>query len=159
MIYDFTILRPIIELTIKMTRKYNKNPYRKLNVRNQAARCKTSNFLENHEIIFALQSSMIKLQEWKMLKKTFSPDEKIGALLVNSKLAHKFVVFNETKTNSNNKSLEPLRNLTLNQKLTITIDPEILASLASQEDYFVFKENKEFKLLTQSNKELKKKHR
>ena len=142
-----------------MSRKFNKKPYRKLNVRNQAARCKTSNFLENHEIIFALQSSMIKLQEWKMLKNTFSRDEKISALLVNSKLANKFVVFNETKTNSNHKSLGQLSNVTLNQKSTINVDPEILASLASREDYFVFKENKEFNLLTQSNKDLKKKHR
>lgn len=109
-----------------MNCKSNKNQYRKINIRRQTAGCKTSNFLEKYEIVFVLQSTMVTLQEWKMLGKDFTIGKKIGGLLVNSKLANKFVPFNETKTNTINISLGQSqclakRDPALNQNFIINI--------------------------------------
>ena len=108
---------------LKMNCKSNKNQYRKINVRRQTAGCKTSNFLEKYEIVFVLQSTMVTLQEWKMLQKDLTIGKKIGALLVNSKLANKFVPFNETKTNTIDISVgqSQCSDLALNQNFIINI--------------------------------------
>lgn len=100
--------------------KCNKKQYRQVNVRRQAAGCKTSNFFEKYDFVFVLQSTMVTLKEWKMLQKELSIGKKISALLVNSKLANKFVIFNERKTNTRRQS--QCSDATLNHNLIINLD-------------------------------------
>lgn len=88
-----------------MNRKCNKNQSQKLNLKRQAARCKASNFIEDYDIIIALQSTIISLQEWKVLQREFSLQQKIRTLLINSKVANRFVFFNQRKASFINLSV------------------------------------------------------
>ncbi len=100
--------------------KYNKKQYRQVNLRRQAAGCKTSNFFEKYDFVFVLQSTMVTLKEWKMFQKELSIGKKISALLVNSKLANKFVIFNDKKTTTRRQS--QCSDAALNQNLLLNLD-------------------------------------
>ena len=89
-----------------MIRKSNKKESQKLNLKRQAARCKASKFVEDYDILIALQSTMISLQEWKVLQREFSLQQKISTLLINSKVAHGFVFFNQRKASFMDLSLQ-----------------------------------------------------
>ena len=128
-----------------MNRKSNKKECQKLNLKRQAARCKASKFVEDYDIIIALQSTMISLQEWKVLQREFSLQQKINTLLINSKVANRFVFFNQTKTSFINLSLERSlrRDAHYKQNLTSNINQPTISFTQSKEKV---KENKQVML-------------
>lgn len=112
-----------------MNRKSNDKQSQKLNLKRQAARCKASKFVEDYDIIIALQSTMISLQEWKVLQREFSLQQKISTLLINSKVANRFVFFNQRKAPFIDISLEGSMKgyVDSNQNLTTDLNhPNIL---------------------------------
>ena len=111
-----------------MKRRCNNRAHQKLNIRGQTAGCKASSFLKKYNIVLALQSTVVKLQEWKKLEKQFSVEKKIGALLINSKVTNKYVSLN--RPNQTSMTLSPLllrqnqgSNVTINQNFTLHIGP------------------------------------
>ena len=111
-----------------MKRRCNNKVHQKLNVRGQTAGCKASSFLNKYNIVLALQSTVVKFQEWKKLEKQFSVERKIGALLINSKVTNKYVNLNRPNQPSMTLSALPLRqnqssNVAINQNFPPHIDP------------------------------------
>ena len=111
-----------------MKRRCNNRAHQKLNVRGQTAGCKASSFLKKYNIVFALQSTVVKLQEWKNLEKQFSVEKKIGALLINSKVTNKYVSLNRPNQTFNTLSSFSWRpnqgsNVAINQNFPPHIDP------------------------------------
>ena len=108
-----------------MKRRYNNRGHQKLNVRRQTAGYKAFSFLKKYNIVLALQSTVVKLQEWKKLEKQFSVDKKIGALLINSKVTNKYVSLNGPNQTSVPVSLKQNQgsNVSINHNFTLHIDP------------------------------------
>ena len=109
-----------------MKRKCNNRAHQKLNVRGQTAGCKASSFLKKYNIVFALQSTVVKFQEWKNLEKQFSVEKKIGVLLINSKVTNKYVSLNRPiQTSKTPSSLSWSQNQSSNVEIIQNFPPHI----------------------------------
>ncbi len=122
-----------------MKRRCNNRGHQKLNFRGQTAGCKASSFLKKYNIVFALQSTVVKLQEWKNLEKQFSVEKKIGALLINSKVTNKYVSLNQP--NQTSKALSSL-SLRQNQNSNVAVNQNFPAHINPTNTFFIEQKKK-----------------